>query len=306
MDNLETVLQCLNDFERAKDKKIGPELDKLLSHIAKTGRTEFPWPLLKPLIAYKLERVVNEFFENTSSNAYNSEPKSKTKDLYPDAQKLISNVNHFSGTPFTIQRLCELITEPQKYYRTTDKFLRGIEKNIMVVSTVQTDGSLITRSMPTAFTNGDLSPTKPDTAPTSPNLAPLNNSPLNSITQDNNTSPASNFKVELEEKNETQIKEENSVNVDTSDSSVNTAQDSKNTQEQFSVISNMPCSDSGEVSQKEVESGVETQIKDNAESCVENGTNKKTVDEPEKVDDLGNNETTDEKEISEEEKMDES
>ena len=99
------TVQCFRppflDFERAKDKKIGPELNKLLSHIAKTGRTEyddyikfldnikhllntthikffmnvqtslsnylylndrippcrFPWPLLKPLIAYKLERV---------------------------------------------------------------------------------------------------------------------------------------------------------------------------------------------------------------------------------------------------------
>lgn len=30
--------------------------------------------------------------------------------------------------PFTIQRLCELITEPKKHYKRADKFLRGIEK----------------------------------------------------------------------------------------------------------------------------------------------------------------------------------
>ena len=88
MDNLETVLQCLNgmlmgltgfiwpsnslrlmcvkwvshrlfsctilcifvtvrcldsplDFEKAKDKNVGPELDELLTHIAKTGKTEY-------------------------------------------------------------------------------------------------------------------------------------------------------------------------------------------------------------------------------------------------------------------------
>ena len=29
------------DFEGAKEKNIGPELDELLSHIAKTGRTEY-------------------------------------------------------------------------------------------------------------------------------------------------------------------------------------------------------------------------------------------------------------------------
>jgi hypothetical protein len=38
------TVRCLGsilDFEIAKDKKVGPELDELLSHIAKTGRTEY-------------------------------------------------------------------------------------------------------------------------------------------------------------------------------------------------------------------------------------------------------------------------
>ncbi|XP_038666606.1 serine/threonine-protein phosphatase 4 regulatory subunit 2-like isoform X3 [Scyliorhinus canicula] len=38
--------------------------------------------------------------------------------------------------PFTIQRLCELLTDPKKNYSGTDKFLRGVEKNVMVVSCV--------------------------------------------------------------------------------------------------------------------------------------------------------------------------
>jgi hypothetical protein len=32
------------------------------------------------------------------------------------------------SAPFTIQRLCELLTDPKKHYKRTDKFLRGIEK----------------------------------------------------------------------------------------------------------------------------------------------------------------------------------
>ena len=34
----------------------------------------------------------------------------------------------FCSAPFTIQRLCELLTEPNKHYQRIDKFLRGIEK----------------------------------------------------------------------------------------------------------------------------------------------------------------------------------
>ena len=30
--------------------------------------------------------------------------------------------------PFTIQRLCELLTEPKRNYTGTEKFLRGVEK----------------------------------------------------------------------------------------------------------------------------------------------------------------------------------
>ena len=43
-------------------------------------------------------KVLDDFFENNlTSNAFISEPTSKSKDLYPDAKKLISSLNHFTG-----------------------------------------------------------------------------------------------------------------------------------------------------------------------------------------------------------------
>ena len=85
----------------------------------------FPWHLLKPLITYKLERVsylmpcnifptktciivmvllflllqvMEDFFENNPTDrAYTSEVISKSRDLYPDTQKLISSLNRFTG-----------------------------------------------------------------------------------------------------------------------------------------------------------------------------------------------------------------
>src|SRR5579863_8218968 len=43
----------------------------------------------------------------------------------------------FRAAPFTIQRLAELIIQPTRHYKRKDKFLRGLEKTVLVVSTVE-------------------------------------------------------------------------------------------------------------------------------------------------------------------------
>lgn len=58
-------------------------------------------------------------------------------------QRILDAFQRFSGAPFTVQRICELVTQPKKHYTQCDKFLRGIEKNVMVVSTVDPCGRKI-------------------------------------------------------------------------------------------------------------------------------------------------------------------
>jgi len=43
----------------------------------------------------------------------------------------------FRAAPFTIQRLSELITQPTRHYKKKEKFIRGLEKTVLVVSTVE-------------------------------------------------------------------------------------------------------------------------------------------------------------------------
>ncbi|XP_054451485.1 serine/threonine-protein phosphatase 4 regulatory subunit 2 isoform X2 [Pteronotus mesoamericanus] len=43
-------------------------------------------------------------------------------------ERILKIVTGFNGIPFTIQRLCELLTDPRRNYTGTDKFLRGVEK----------------------------------------------------------------------------------------------------------------------------------------------------------------------------------
>lgn len=49
---------------------------------------------------------------------------------------LIEKLDSFNAAPFTIQRISELLADPRKQYSRIDKFMRAVEKNILVVSTV--------------------------------------------------------------------------------------------------------------------------------------------------------------------------
>jgi serine/threonine-protein phosphatase 4 regulatory subunit 2 len=47
---------------------------------------------------------------------------------------ILSQVDLFEEAPFTIQRVCELLIDPKKHYKSTDKYMRALLKNLLVVS----------------------------------------------------------------------------------------------------------------------------------------------------------------------------
>lgn len=49
---------------------------------------------------------------------------------------LLEKLDSFAAAPFTIQRISELLSDPRKNYSRIDKFMRAVEKTILVVSTV--------------------------------------------------------------------------------------------------------------------------------------------------------------------------
>lgn len=63
---------------------------------------------------------------------------------------LLERLDSFNAAPFTIQRISELLADPRKQYSRIDKFMRAVEKNILVVST-----ALPGRHRPEESENGD-------------------------------------------------------------------------------------------------------------------------------------------------------
>ena len=93
---------------------------------------------MKPFIRRKLEQVIDAFRrDNPLTETQLRVPNCKPFDFEEQKGEIMKSFDWFYAAPFTIQRLCELLIDPGKHYHRTDKFLRGLEKNVLVVSTVQ-------------------------------------------------------------------------------------------------------------------------------------------------------------------------
>ncbi|XP_062923971.1 serine/threonine-protein phosphatase 4 regulatory subunit 2-B isoform X2 [Mobula hypostoma] len=95
-----------------------------------------PWSQFKCYFVFKLEKVMDDFRASAPEPRAPPNPNVEYVPYDEMKERILRIVNGFTGIPFTIQRLCELLTDPKKNYTGTDKFLRGIEKNVMVVSCV--------------------------------------------------------------------------------------------------------------------------------------------------------------------------
>ncbi|XP_064778728.1 serine/threonine-protein phosphatase 4 regulatory subunit 2-A-like isoform X1 [Oncorhynchus masou masou] len=133
---IDKLLEGFTDFEKKGKKDACPALDQFLCHVAKTGETMISWSQFKSYFLFKLEKVMDDFRASTPDQRGPANPNVEYIPFEEMKERILKIVEGYNGIPFTIQRLCELLTEPKRNYTGTDKFLRGVEKNVMVVSCV--------------------------------------------------------------------------------------------------------------------------------------------------------------------------
>jgi len=131
VDKLRIALEnfCSTKSDDSLVDDIPDDLEKILEQIALSG--ELPWQMQWKQIGFLVRRkilyCINEM--NTAKKFTGSaEEYTDTMDL------ILSRVELFEDAPFTIQRLCELLLEPAKHYTSTDKYMRALLKNLLVVS----------------------------------------------------------------------------------------------------------------------------------------------------------------------------
>nr|CAG4642749.1 EOG090X0BWU [Evadne anonyx] len=123
-------------YEQQKTAEIPKLLEEYITHLAKTGDTLFPWSKVRGVLRHKLEIVIAAFREVCPIENVPPCPNVEPFNYETMKDKILEQFDSFAYAPFTIQRLCELLCAPRKHYKRTDKFMRGIEKNLLVVSTV--------------------------------------------------------------------------------------------------------------------------------------------------------------------------
>ncbi|XP_075976942.1 protein phosphatase 4 regulatory subunit 2-related protein [Anticarsia gemmatalis] len=135
MENAEEIFHFLEEFSKRKPKTIPQELNEYLAYVARTGDPVYQWSLVRPLFKEKLVSVITDFYE--TSPGIDIPPYPNVDPFNYDSMKnaLLERLDSFASAPFTVQRICELLTYPRKQYNRVDKFMRAVEKNILVVST---------------------------------------------------------------------------------------------------------------------------------------------------------------------------
>ncbi|KAM9343903.1 serine/threonine-protein phosphatase 4 regulatory subunit 2-like isoform 2-T2 [Pholidichthys leucotaenia] len=134
--DIEALLEAFQDFEKKGKKETCPILEQFLCHVAKTGQPVILWSQFKAYLMFKLEKVIDDFHASAPEQRGPHNPNVEYIPFEEMKKRLLKIVDGYNGIPFTIQRLCELLTDPKRNYSGTDKFLRGLEKNIMVVSCI--------------------------------------------------------------------------------------------------------------------------------------------------------------------------
>ncbi|GAA6009344.1 hypothetical protein JCM11491_004280 [Sporobolomyces phaffii] len=105
-----------------------PAFDELLEQISSTNVVDADWPILRDMIKHKLAQAIDNFL--ASGPPYPLAPE----EAYETRTRAYETIDYFTGPPFTIQRLCELLLCPRSCYKSLPKYLRAINRVLSVTS----------------------------------------------------------------------------------------------------------------------------------------------------------------------------
>ncbi|GLE06811.1 hypothetical protein PINS_up016421 [Pythium insidiosum] len=156
-------------FANGQSTEITPVLTRVLDEMRVTGVPYYQWPHLRALLVAKLKLSLDEMHAADKSGAVpvGWSPTNQRTKHEERRNNLADQLNAFEGPPFTLQRLTEVIMEPQKTYKNLHKLCNAIEKLLSVTSTLR-----VVDPRSTAPVEDDDEPPAPPAVKVSPVAAP--------------------------------------------------------------------------------------------------------------------------------------
>jgi len=113
----------------SKFSNIPESLDAILREIAANGQLpySFEWKHVALVVRQKILYCIDQM---NNKSKYNGTPD----EYIETCDMVLQRIEHFSEAPFTLQRLCELVLMPDKYYKDTNKYIHALLKCLLVVS----------------------------------------------------------------------------------------------------------------------------------------------------------------------------
>ncbi|CAG8482015.1 11202_t:CDS:2, partial [Dentiscutata heterogama] len=124
----------VQEQEASTEPKVLSPNDEVLTHISEMNQLTIPWPEVKEIIK---ERFEKETQLPIAVNGADPEQIDKAKaEIEEYKQNINKMLDGFEKPPFTIQRTAELLLRPFQHHKTLIKWLRALEKVLMVQSSV--------------------------------------------------------------------------------------------------------------------------------------------------------------------------
>jgi len=119
----------LDAFLKSEKKQELGDLLQVLGNAAAMGTSSVQWPSLKKLISVQLENVMDEFI------ATSAKPPPIDGETYETRFKRVQTLlNNFPRAPFTLQRICELLVQPKRFYKNANKYFLAFSKLVCGIS----------------------------------------------------------------------------------------------------------------------------------------------------------------------------
>eukprot|EP00954_Amorphochlora_amoebiformis_P018084 1323526-Amorphochlora_amoeboformis.AAC.3 len=123
-------IKILEGFANGKEQKLSPELREILADVADCGASRYAWKQLQTLITRRLEDVVAAYRNKDAKTI-----EIDGEDFDTRYKRVMKFLQEFKEPPFTLQRMCELLHEPERYYRNTEKFFLAFSKFYFISDT---------------------------------------------------------------------------------------------------------------------------------------------------------------------------